>query len=730
MMDDDYEFDPILKEIQLKCNELSHILKSMYGPRSSDKMIVRLSAFDQVNRQNTFYTSSNQTLYGDGTELKRNLEYNSNNIKPEFDFNPNYQVEDIFNGKEFPNNDIYSRNSMHQKFNASTTNNLNNSAFYKNTIPTFRNRNVQITNDGATAIRLLTRSRKSVHPVHIFLSEISESQEITCGDGTTSVVLFTSFIFDELCKIFKKVRRRNEIVKTMKKVTKLALKYASLQCYHNLWSFDKQSRISWISKLVGSTLESKVLQNDTEWISLSIVVPIIEFYTDKSKIDREVSNENVENYIANRKIFNKNNISFIPVIGDGNIRNSTWINGIIFKRGLVYAGHKNQITKILNPKILLTSDEIEWKHLNENVRLVYGPSKYDSMIQLEWRQCKTKLDSILTSGATLLVSSRSIGDYATQFLSRYNIICIGNVSSHIIESLSNSMNIPIISSLLDSNFKSKSNLSNNNKSIDFELIGSCQYYQEIQLNGVWCCIFEGMKFCKMATILLHSSSKESYLESRRCFEDVFGTVDCILNNPYITFGGGAYEIYMSSILQHWSKLIDENNFFTNPIFSIVDSDLLKKELNLSFYYKICIEALSNSLLKLVDVLSENCGHNSDEMRKKLNYHYKTNFNNNFQKEIYLNSSYTQKDHNDQEFNLLEQKYSQLLLGISPSEDGIISIQHVIEPLAMKEGYVIRGLQAALTLFLCSSITNDSIMSREERAFDRYSKYREAVRNSK
>ena len=50
-----------------------------------------------------------------------------------------------------------------------------------------------ITNDGATILKFF-----KAHPIHNILSSISDTQDINCGDGTTSVVLLTCLLYEKL----------------------------------------------------------------------------------------------------------------------------------------------------------------------------------------------------------------------------------------------------------------------------------------------------------------------------------------------------------------------------------------------------------------------------------------------------------------------------------------------------------------------------------------------------
>mmetsp|Transcript_8367 Transcript_8367/g.30947 ORF Transcript_8367/g.30947 Transcript_8367/m.30947 type:complete len:684 (-) Transcript_8367:22-2073(-) len=615
-----------------------------------------------------------------------------------------------------------------------------------------------ITNDGATLIRLLTQSRSSPNPIHLFLASIAQSQEMASGDGTTSVVLLACFLLEEFVgmesrllggmassSLNRRQQLKGQLVESMNRIVVLLLKYAMVKEEHQVFgnvgelldhhnndvpttSDTPQTKShQLIRNWIQTTLQSKILRNDADWISEHLIIPIVKHF-------REMSRQSTSIHMSHSH-FKKSNIHFLPISGQGGVRMSTWTRGIVFKRGLKFAGHEQQQKSIVSPKILLTSDEIEWKHMKENVKLNFDPTTYEEMLEFEWGQCKKKMDSVLASGANVIVSSKSIGDIATQYFARHGIVNIGMVEASTVERLSRNLNVPIVTSLLDldqtagddhdlmdtveGNCKSES-VGMTPKSITSptaKVLATCSTFKELEIQGGdWYCLFDGIPNAQDVTITLHASSKEILHESLRCFDDIFGVTECLLNSSSYTFGGGFLEMHLSTVLKMWSERALGN--VEDPK---SESDSLPKELGQKFTHidSLCIESLSKALRRIVETLCENAGYPTRETIRGLEKIHQAN--------ISLLGSQLHHDESTTE--------SVIYAGVSPFSPPIQDMRHVIEPCAVKEGYIVRGVQAAASLFCAyvrfqQDINTSGGQSLTESAHQRYENYKKLVRASK
>lgn len=83
-----------------------------------------------------------------------------------------------------------------------------------------QDKNTVITNDGATIMNFY-----KTHPIHKIISSVSSTQDVNCGDGTTSVVLLIGFIMEQLKKLKERDIHPSKIVSALEIIKNLSVKY-------------------------------------------------------------------------------------------------------------------------------------------------------------------------------------------------------------------------------------------------------------------------------------------------------------------------------------------------------------------------------------------------------------------------------------------------------------------------------------------------------------------------
>jgi len=127
----------------------------------------------------------------------------------------------------------------------------------------------------------------------------------------------------------------------------------------------------------------------------------------------------------------------IKLVTGGSITDSFLVDGVAFKKTFSYAGFEQQPKKFENPKIALLNIELEKKSEKENAEIrIENPEDYQSLIDAEWDIIYKKLDSLVKSGANIVLSKLPIGDLATQYFADRNIFCAGRVPQEVRQILS------------------------------------------------------------------------------------------------------------------------------------------------------------------------------------------------------------------------------------------------------------------------------------------------------
>lgn len=341
-----------------------------------------------------------------------------------------------------------------------------------------------LTNDGATILE----NMEFKHPVARMMASLSKSQDNEVGDGTTSVILLAS----EILNCLKPLIKEGFSIDIMQK----ALRDARLSCVQRLDALVVEFTRDNLIKLAETCLNSKNIRSDREHFARILVEGLS--YEDDLHINK---------------------------IHGGSLSDSFLAGGVAFEKTFTYAGYEQQPKKITNPKICCLNIELEWKSERENAEIRIGSvDEYQKVVDAEWKIITDKLDDIIDSGANVVLSSMSIGDYATQYFAQKGVFSAGRVRD--LESIVKA-------------FRGK--ITNSTKFIH---LGRCDLFEERQLGNSRYNYFES-KDAKSHTLVLRGPGNEVLEEVERAVHDAICVIRTAMRHRNIVCGGGSVEMDLS-----------------------------------------------------------------------------------------------------------------------------------------------------------------------------------------
>lgn len=222
--------------------------------------------------------------------------------------------------------------------------------------------------------------------------DIAKSQDMEVGDGTTSVVVLCGEFLREAKGFLEEGVVSQTVIKGYRKACELAsqkLKDMSI----DLSNKSEVEKTQMLRKCAETTLNSKLVADYKEFFSEIVVRAIGILGPD----------------------LNYNGIGIKKVVG-GSVTDTFLINGVAFKKTFSYAGFEQQPKNFDKPKIMLLNVELELKSEKDNAEIrISDPSKFQSIVDAEWKIIYEKLDAIAASGANVVLSKLAIGDLATQY---------------------------------------------------------------------------------------------------------------------------------------------------------------------------------------------------------------------------------------------------------------------------------------------------------------------------
>lgn len=377
-----------------------------------------------------------------------------------------------------------------------------------------RTGNVNISNDGATILRLLD----IVHPAGKALVDISRSQDAEVGDGTTSVTLFGAELLKEVKQFIEEGIAPQIIIKSFRLASQLSISKVK-ELAVEISKENPQVFREHLEKCANTSMSSKLIHGQKDFFTKMVVDAVL-------KLDQDDLNEKMIG---------------IKKIPGGAMQESLLIDGVAFKKTFAYAGFEQQPKTFKDPKILALNVELELKAEKDNAEIrISKVSDYQAIVDAEWSIIYDKLEKIVNTGAKVVLSKLPIGDLATQYFADRDIFCAGRVN-----------NDDLIRTVLAAGGTVQTSVND----IKPEHLGKCAKFEERQIGGERYNIFEGCPQAKTCTLILRGGSEQFIAEVERSLHDAIMIVRRTIKNNSIVAGGGAIEMELSRYLRDYSKTI-------------------------------------------------------------------------------------------------------------------------------------------------------------------------------
>jgi T-complex protein 1 subunit delta len=377
---------------------------------------------------------------------------------------------------------------------------------------------VVITNDGATIL-----SQMSVyHPTAKMLVELSQSQDIEAGDGTTSVCVIAGALLNACQSLLEKgihptaisesfmaaLEKADEILREVSRPLNLA---------------DRDQLVH----AVDTCLSSKVVGNSSETISPIAVDAVLAI------IDPETAT-NVD----------LNDIRIVKQIG-GTIDDTELVHGLVFDRGAKKAA--GGPTRIENAKIGLIQFCLSApKSDMENNVVVSDYAAMDRILREERKHILGMVKKIAKAGCNVLLIQKSIlrdafNDLSLYFLAKTGIMVVTDVERNDIEFISRTLGCHPVAHV-DSFTPDK--LGTAALCAEVTMPGGAQ--RVVKITGV-------SNPGKTCSVLIRGTNKLTLDEADRSVHDALCVVRSIVKKRFMICGGGVAETELAVKLTAWAK---------------------------------------------------------------------------------------------------------------------------------------------------------------------------------
>mmetsp|Transcript_13226 Transcript_13226/g.40763 ORF Transcript_13226/g.40763 Transcript_13226/m.40763 type:complete len:525 (-) Transcript_13226:142-1716(-) len=366
---------------------------------------------------------------------------------------------------------------------------------------------VLITNDGATILSQM----EVAHPTAKMLVELSKSQDIEAGDGTTSVCVIAGSLLDACHQLLVKGLHPTSIAE--------AFMLAANTCDSILQACAKPVKLSERDRLVDAVttcLSSKVISQNSETLAPLAVDAVL------SVLDTSFATT-----------VDLNAIKIVKQVG-GTVDDTELVNGIVFAQGAKKAA--GGPTRVENAKIGLIQFCLSAPKTDmENNVVVSDYAAMDRLLREERKHVLGLCKKIKKCGITVLLIQKSIlrdayNDLSLHFLSKMGIMVVADVERGSVSYIAETLNLLPVAHV---------------DSLDPSKLGAAEVVHEVSMPG------SSQKVVKVTgvpqkgasvTILVRGSNKLVLEEADRSLHDALCVVRSLVKKRYLISGGGSAEV--------------------------------------------------------------------------------------------------------------------------------------------------------------------------------------------
>ena len=416
---------------------------------------------------------------------------------------------------------------------------------------------VLITNDGATILSQMEVG----HPTAKMLVELSKSQDIEAGDGTTSVCVIAGSLLDQCHQLLAKGLHPTTIAESFMR--------AASECTAILEGMSQKVTLEERDRLVDAVttcLSSKVISNNSETLAPLAVDAILGIIDAKTATTVDLDK-----------------VKIVKQVG-GTVDDTELVEGIVFAQGAKKAA--GGPTRIENAKIGLIQFCLSAPKTDmENNVVVSDYAAMDRLLREERKHVLGLCKKIKKAGITVLLIQKSIlrdayNDLSLHFLAKMGILVVADVERSDVNYVADTLGLLPVAHV---------------DSLEGATLGAADLVHEVSMPG------SSQKVVKIVgvpnrgrsmTILCRGSNKLVLEEADRSLHDALCVVRSLVKQRFLISGGGSAETEACLRL----------------------GDIAKKETGAVGF---CLQAFADALEVIPYTLAENAGLNPMDMVTQL-----------------------------------------------------------------------------------------------------------------
>ena len=368
---------------------------------------------------------------------------------------------------------------------------------------------VVITNDGVTILSEM----EIQHPTAKMMVEVSKAQQEEIGDGTTTAVV----IAGELLK-----RAGDLIEQTIHPTVNIkGYRLADLKARDVLKNIGIPVTIKDTKKLLAvatTAMTGKGVEGSKEHLA-DIAVESVRLVSEKDGTKYRVDKDSIK--IEKRE--------------GGSVIDTALIRGVVLDKERVHSGMPRTVRKA---RIALVDSALEIKNTETKAEIrITDPTQLEAFLHKEERIIKEMVDTVIATGANVLLCQKGIDDLAQHYLAKEGIFAVRRVKKSDMKMLANATSARIVTNI---------------KELAKGDLGFAEEVEETKIAGDEMVLIRKCKNPKAASVIVRGGTKHVTEEAEKALEDAIDDVAVAVKDGRLVAGGGASEVEMARRLREYA----------------------------------------------------------------------------------------------------------------------------------------------------------------------------------
>jgi thermosome len=375
---------------------------------------------------------------------------------------------------------------------------------------------VTVSNDGATILKEMDVA----HPAAKMVIEVSKTVDAEVGDGTTTAAVLTGDLLRHAETLLDQKIHPTTIINGYRKATAKALDVITDVAEDVDPADTGYKKI--LMDVAKTSMSSKFVSGNRDTLAKTVVDAVLAIAKDVPE-GEELTVDNIPRQKQTGMTVDKTEL----------------VKGLVLDKEVVHAGMPK---KIQGAKIALIESALEVTKTEFDAKIsIKDPSSMTSFLEEEERILKDMVNTIVESGANVVIAQKGIDDVVQHYLAKEGILAVRRIKKSDVERVHKTTGAAIVSKI---------------KNLTAAELGKAKLVEQRDVGDDKMLFIEGTPKSSVVTLLVRGGTDHIVDEVDRAMNDALYVVRDVVMHPQVTYGGGALAAEISKQLRDYSSTLE------------------------------------------------------------------------------------------------------------------------------------------------------------------------------